>query len=240
MMLSFSAIQRFLVILCSAFCCANSYADDTPIGQVIWVKAEVRAVQGKQPARLLQRRSPVYAHDIIETNATGSGEIAFTDSSVITLRPDTQVKIDDFHYQQGHPTESKSIMNVIKGGFRTITGVIPKENPDGYAVNTPVATIGVRGTEFSVYYDYAQGLLVDLNKGVVSVRNQTGTLLLDQTKGALFGSVKSVTAAPAILMQRPAIFMHQPPVEHIPAKIINAIPQAAPSKGKSVSNFCIG
>lgn len=49
------------------------------------------------------------------------------------------------------PGLQRAFLHLLKGGFRTISGLIGKTNHDGYQVTTPVATIGIRGTDYYVY-----------------------------------------------------------------------------------------
>lgn len=258
------AMQRSLILffsflsLCVLFSFYNQqvFADAQPqaqpgqpqvIGQVIWVKGSVRAAQPNQTSRMLERRAPLYEHDVIVTDQSGSGQIALTDGSVLVLRTDTQVKIDEYHYKKDEPpSKAKSILSVVTGGFRTITGVIPKENPDGYQVNTPVATIGVRGTDYAVFIDPVEGLLLDLNQGAISVRNTAGTIELNKNLGVAFAAVRAATSSPVVLANKPPVFNAQPEAKPVAPNVINSIdtggkvPVSGGSGGKTVSSFCVG
>jgi hypothetical protein len=209
------------------FCVSlSAAAADEVIGQVIWVKGSVKATQGTV-TRVLERRGALYAHDVITTDDTGSGEIAFTDSSVFTLRASTELKIDDYAYKKDQPPGTdKSVMTLVKGGFRTITGAIPKNNPDGYQMNTPVATIGVRGTDYSAYYTAAEGLITRIDVGSISVKNESGTVELNKDIAKVYAQVK-LNMAPAVLTKAPAVFVNQPVITPVPASTINAIPAHA-------------
>jgi hypothetical protein len=121
------------------------------VGQMVWVKGTVKALSVDQTSRTLQRRSPIYASDTLVTGASDEGQIVFTDNSVVVLRSDTEFKIDQYKFNKTSPSEGQYAASVAKGGFRTITGLISKANPDNYRVNTPVATIGVRGTDYSIH-----------------------------------------------------------------------------------------
>ncbi|MGH8446844.1 MAG: hypothetical protein ACREVL_16350, partial [Solimonas sp.] len=48
-------------------------------------------------------------------------------------------------------TLQRAFLRLLKGGFRTVSGLIGKANPDEYRVTTPVATIGIRGTDYYAY-----------------------------------------------------------------------------------------
>ncbi len=218
---------------------ANSSNSDTPIGLVIWTKGNVSAAQPSQAARKLDRRSKIFAHDVISTDGTSTGQIAFTDSSVYSLNTGTQFKIDDYNYKKdAAPAENKSVMSLVKGGFRSITGSIPKENPNGYQVNTPVATIGVRGTQYSTIISAKKGVLFMIDHGSIKVANKTGSIELTECKASVnmkncmrYASVASATSKPMALAKMPAEFANQPPIAPVSQKEIASI-----SKGGITNN----
>ena len=65
----------------------------------------------------------------------------------MTLRPNSEMYLEEYSYMRG---EDNAKFNLISGGLRIVTGVIAKSDPDRYLVQTPVALMGVRGTEFSI------------------------------------------------------------------------------------------
>jgi hypothetical protein len=233
---------------------AASPSTDTTIAQVIWVKGNVKATQGTS-TRVLERRSPIYAHDVLSTDASGSGEIAFTDSSVMTLRSDTEMKIDEYNFKKsGDGGTGKEVMSLVKGGFRTITGVIPKSNPDNYQVNTPVATIGVRGTDYTAYYTNIEGLMAKIDVGRITIKNATGMVELSKDMSKLYALIR-LNEEPKILSKEPAVFKAQPSITPVSPSTINTIGASGkggngggrpggPGGGKggtrTVTGFCVG
>ncbi|MDR3478396.1 MAG: FecR family protein [Gammaproteobacteria bacterium] len=249
MMLSIS-VRQFSFLLVALFTMTvlsyspHVFAANTPIGQMIWVKGAIKAAQPGSAPRDLQRRSAIFEHDIIETGSGSTGEMAFTDTSVVTLREGTEFKIDQYHYQPGGGSSDKSVMSVIKGGLRTITGVIPKENPDSYQLKTPVATIGVRGTQYSAYVSQ-RGLALKIDRGAILATNGAGQIELtkcnDPKKCKLYGVVSSYDSAPQTVDKMPIEFENEPPISDAPAGL--GSPMMGPGgsgPSKTVSSFCVG
>ncbi len=220
------------------------------IGQVVWVKGDVQAIDSKNQKRALQRRSDIYEHDTIVTGA-GTGQIVFTDNSQVVLQKGTTLRIDQYVFVPNSPSGDKSgdkyIGSLVKGGFRTITGLISKSNPKAYEVKTPVATIGVRGTDYSIYYAPIGGLKVKLDKGIIFVGNKAGSIELDAEKKHYYAEVKALNVNPVITAKPSAIFSDQPcfsnsgkkdgtsncpPIRHVPSNAPN-------STGGTSSGFCI-
>lgn len=183
------------------------------IGQVVWVSGAVKAVSTNNVTRVLERRSPIYEHDTIVTDASGSGQIVFTDSSTVALRNSTTYKIDQYNYNKQSPNDNKYVSTLVKGGFRTITGLISKGKPDSYEIKTPVATIGVRGTEYSIFYSEDTGLQAKLDAGAIFIANQASTLELNKAQNQSYASVTAVNQSPQLQKQPSPVFKSQPALQ---------------------------
>ncbi len=94
--------------------------------------------------RALAAKGPVFAGDVIKTDRRGTAQILFADDTKMVIGPNSQVTIDRFVFQ-GKNKASAFAIDAVRGSFRFITGVSAK---NVYSINTPTATIGVRGTEF--------------------------------------------------------------------------------------------
>tara|TARA_R110000868_G_scaffold76328_7_gene219557 strand:+ start:351 stop:1217 length:867 start_codon:yes stop_codon:yes gene_type:complete len=150
------------------------------VAHVVWVKGTFKAIEpGTDEVRTLKKSSNVYMNDTLVTDANSEAQIVFTDDSNMAFRPDTRLYINQYNYipkknkKTADNSVGKYIMDLVEGGFRTITGYIAKEDPEEYQVNTPVATIGVRGTEFSVVYQDGK-LYMKQYKGKPCMKNKDG------------------------------------------------------------------
>jgi hypothetical protein len=190
------------------------------IGQVVWAKGTVKAALPNAKPRRLARRSEVYEHDTLMSDPAGTGEIVFTDNSVLSLRENSIVQIDKYTYNKGAaPGKDTFVANVAKGGFRTVTGAISKNNPGGYKATTPVAIIGVSGTRYSIYFDPAKNdMAAKLDQGAISISNPQGQVTLQKCSGGgscvnqVYAQVKGPDVAPVTVTQEPAVFKVEPPL----------------------------
>lgn len=169
-------LSSFLSVILLFLANTAVFAADS-IGQMVWVKGTVKAAQPNEAARTLVRKSPIYASDTITTNTNSTGQIVFSDNSLLALRTDTVLEIAKYKYNKAPLNKNNSfVADVAKGGFRTITGAIAKDSPSAYQANTPVATIGVSGTDFSIYYDpITKRLDSMIQKGAILVKNAQGS-----------------------------------------------------------------
>ncbi len=90
--------------------------------------------------------------DILESQDNTYARIRFLDDSEISMRPNTQFKIEQYSFDETKPANDRSVYSLIKGGLRSITGSLGKRNKERYQLNTPAATIGIRGTTYIVRY----------------------------------------------------------------------------------------
>ena len=116
-------------------------------GMVIASRGEVSALANGE-SRELKQGDSVYVNDEILTSARSFAVLQFTDGAKVTVRPDSNLIIEAYLYAGNDSDEAT--LNLVSGGLRIITGAMAKTNPEKYKVRTPVALMGVRGTEFSI------------------------------------------------------------------------------------------
>lgn len=89
--------------------------------------------------------TPVYRDETIRTGPSGVVELKFLDDTNLALGASSSVKLDQFVYA-GNGTADKVVVALGRGAFRFATGASPKK---AYLIQTPLAAIGVRGTNFT-------------------------------------------------------------------------------------------
>lgn len=144
--------------------------------RVDFAAGNVIAVSAAGAQRSLAKGTEIGTGEVVVTG-DGRCQLRFTDGAVISLQPGTEFKIDNYLYSGKGDTEEKGFFSLIKGGMRTITGLIGRSNRNNYHVTTSVATIGIRGTEYTAGIS-GNELLVHTGEGLVEVCNSAGCVLL--------------------------------------------------------------
>lgn len=116
-------------------------------GHFQFVVGDVRVVDAAGRARAAQKGGEVNEGDSILSGISGTAQIVMVDGGILAVRPDTQMKIDQYRYDGKEDGTERSFFSIIKGGFRSITGAIGKTHHENYGIKTPAATIGIRGTD---------------------------------------------------------------------------------------------
>ena len=203
----------------------------TPIGRVIWVKGSLKATMPNSEVRDLQKSSVIYLHDTLTTDQNSQAQIAYTDNTLLTFKAGSKLTIDQYHYEPNKPSVGKYVMSLIEGGFRTITGLIAKNTPDEYKVNTPVATIGVRGTDYAISLTGGQ-LYVGYYSGSPCVSGGSSQLCLNPK--VPFANVPKAGVAPIPLTQQPAALQEK--LNIVPASVA---PFKNTGNSGNTNSFCI-
>lgn len=138
---------------------AGPAAAATDIGVASAVKNDVRGGSGP-----LGVGGKVFQNEIITTGAESLAQLLFLDQTSLSVGPKSQVTLDKFVFNPSR-TAGSVVFTATRGAFRFITGA---QNPRNYTINTPVATIGVRGTIVDCFIT-ANGLacIVEEGKAIV-------------------------------------------------------------------------
>lgn len=119
-------------------------------GTVVQLSGPLMAKKADGAVRILSMKSEVESGDTLVTEKNTYAMLKFIDNSEITLKPSTTFKVENFSYDAGKPDADNASFNLVKGGLRSVTGLLGKRNKEKFAMKTPSATIGIRGTTFIV------------------------------------------------------------------------------------------
>jgi hypothetical protein len=150
-------------------------------GRIDFAVGEVKAIARDGSERPLAKGAEFASGDMIETG-NGRAQLRFTDGARISLQPNSQFRIDDYVFKGQADGSEKGAFSLLKGGLRTITGAIGRTNRENYQVGTAVATIGIRGTEYSVVY--GSSITVTTGDGIIEICNAAGCLILNSGETA--------------------------------------------------------
>jgi hypothetical protein len=176
-------------------------------GHVILTKGNVTAVMENGDSRALKRRSEIFNGDVIKTGPTGSVQIRFVDKALMTIKANSEMNIESYLMAQQSESGDKEqvLMSLVKGGFRTITGTIGKGDKDAYKVNTPAASIGIRGTNYEVQEEADGGFVMGVYSGGIQVENEAGTIELGEGADFNFTRVKPKSSPKGLLAPPPTL-----------------------------------
>ena len=133
-------IGAFLVAVILLLAWSPVFADD--IAQVVALRGLVSA-NGEE----LHQGDSIDVGDRLIAEDRSFAVFQFVDGAKVTLRPNSEMIVREYSYLEGKDVGK---FDLVSGGLRIITGAIAKSSPEDYKLQTPVALMGVRGTEFSI------------------------------------------------------------------------------------------
>ncbi len=120
-------------------------ASEGGIGRIKEARGETRIQRGDQ-VRSAAVGDEVFENDVLETGSESELGVTFEDYSRLSLGPDTTLVIDRYVYSR--ESGGSFLSRMTRGTLLYVSGLIAKLSPGASAVDTPVGTIGIRGTRF--------------------------------------------------------------------------------------------
>ena len=152
-----SVINRLLgrpvvhaAVLCVSGACLLSWqgaATAQAIGEVEFSRGVGFAQAEGQSPRTLGKGLPLKQGDRLTTSDGASAIVKLQDGTRMTVRPNSEMLIQQYQFRENAP-DNNMVMQLLRGGFRAITGLISKNSPNAARVMTKTATVGIRGTDF--------------------------------------------------------------------------------------------
>ena len=151
-------------------------------GHIQFVNGDVQVINPSGITHALQKGDAINEGDTISSAKEASAQVKMADGGFIAVRQETQLKFDSFKValKQGDP--ENSFFSLVKGSFRAVTGLIGRVNKQNYKITTPVATIGIRGTDHETAFvpnalpGVPAGAYSKVNVGETSLTTGAGTI----------------------------------------------------------------
>jgi hypothetical protein len=162
----------------------------------------VDAVTANGLSRTLVKGDPVASGETVRTGSGARAQLRFNDGGMVSLQPNTDFRLDDYNFSGKDDAQDRGFFSLLRGGLRTITGMVGRVNKDNYKITTSVATIGIRGTEYTLSYIDSETIAVATGEGVVQVCNGGGCVLLSSGDSVVVrgadGAAQRVTFRPRL------------------------------------------
>lgn len=131
-------------------------------GKVVFVTGEVQV-----GGRAAMQDGTVQEGDRLTTGADGYVYVKTVDNGFLILRPNSAARVVAYSIDKSDPSKTQVKLELTKGVARAISGQGVQQAKQNFRFNTPVAAIGVRGTDFTVYTDQQTSRVSVVSGGVV-------------------------------------------------------------------------
>jgi hypothetical protein len=161
------------------------------VGDVVMTRGQAIAVSPEKKTRSLKAGDHVFVGDKLITGIDGFIRLKMIDKALLDLRCYSIMVIENYELKTDN---RKSVLNLLQGSLRKVTGEIGKWQDDVYELKTPVAGVGVRGTEYALRVFQSKGcdgsvdtddkgLYLKVIKGIVDVHNKKTKKKAEVAKG---------------------------------------------------------
>jgi len=205
-------IGRVAVVAALAALWTTQAAAETA-GVFQFVAGDVRVVLAAGSERPAGKGAPISVGDTVTTARASMAQIKMGDGAIIVVQPESRLTVAEFRYAGKEDGTEKVRYRLDQGGFRSVTGAIGHTNKGNYLIETPIAHIGVRGTDHESYYfptsgsingEPAQaGIYNKVNVGLTYIRNGSGEVVVQPNQ---VGYAASAQDTPSLLGTMPEFF----------------------------------
>ena len=196
----------------------------TVAGHVAFINGQVSLVNGSQSARIVQVGEPVYVGDRIQTQADSHLHLRMVDNAFVALRPMSQLVISTYDYDKDQPQASRIRIDLQQGTSRAVSGKGGQAAKHQYRFNTPLAAIGLRGTDYTVVAE-SDKTRVSVTQGAVIVSPLGAGCLTSQLGPCMTPQARELTSS------MPNAFIEVTPNQP-PRLLTGAIAQVSPTAVK--------
>ena len=149
--------SSLFLLSCSVFALAAmcvfppaALASDAPdVGRVLVAAGDTVAIRGTQTVSL-RTGSSIQNGDSLRTGENSNLQVRFIDDSIVSMKESSELRIDNFKFTGKPDGSERAYFTLVKGGLRTVTGAIGGKNNKNYRMVTNTATLGVRGTDYTI------------------------------------------------------------------------------------------
>jgi len=161
-------LSAVLLFALSACCLALPVQAADAVGEVSLVLGKAWLQSADSTRQPIGRGTAVRVSDQIHTEANGHVHIRFVDEALVSVRPHSRLEITAYDYRPAQPGQSTVKFNLVEGVTRSISGDAGQSSRDRFRLDTPIAAIGVRGTDFVVSASQ-QNVRALVNEGAIVV-----------------------------------------------------------------------
>ncbi|MFQ5763872.1 MAG: FecR domain-containing protein, partial [Rhodospirillales bacterium] len=161
------------------------------IGKVTAVGGRAFVVRADGTRAELNVDTPLYPGDILETGADGALGVVLADETTFSMGGDGRMVLDEMIYDP-ETQEGSLSLSVVKGLYTFVSGMVSKTDPDAMTIETPIGTIGIRGTQVGLDLANGKDLTVVMMEeadgyvGEVFITNSGGVQVMNQAHQVLF------------------------------------------------------
>lgn len=155
-------------------------SDASGVGIIKEVSGDATITRADGTSEKVTLGTAVHQGDIIETAAEGAVNIVFLDESTFAISNNARMAIDEYVFDPSTQAGETNV-SILRGMFVFTSGLIGRDDPDDVQIETPVGSIGIRGTTIAGHINPNGESQITVVEGAIVIRNgNTSVTLADQ------------------------------------------------------------
>lgn len=143
---------RFAAVLAACLSAAPALAQSqNPAGHVLWAFGQVERICADGVVKRLAKGDPVFEGDVIRSAPGSHAQLVMSDEALLAVRAESSLKLSKYSYQGREDGTERAIIELLKGGMRSVTGAIGRSNKENYQLKNEMHVIGIRGTDHEIF-----------------------------------------------------------------------------------------
>jgi hypothetical protein len=183
-------------------------AGATTAGVFQFVVGDVRIVAAPGSERTARKGALLNVGEVIATADKSTAQIKMGDGAIVVVQPRSRLAVAVYQFSGVEDGTERVVFRLEQGGFRSVTGAIGNTRKNSYSIETPIAHMGVRGTDHESYYfppggSETPGAYNKVNTGLTFIRTSGGEVVIPPNQ---VGYVRSQQDVPGLLPSIPGFF----------------------------------
>lgn len=172
-------VQSFIKADALQYAAQDSATDESPVGSVREVSGDATVTRTDGSSEKITLDTEIFQGDIVETSTGGAINIVFSDESSFAISSNARMTIDEYVYDPAAQSGETNV-SILRGIFVFTSGLIGRDDPDDVQIDTPVGSIGIRGTTIAGTINPDGESQITVVEGAIVIRNASGEVTLDQ------------------------------------------------------------
>lgn len=159
------------------YAAADTADDASAIGIIKELSGEATITRADGTSEKATLGGEIHQGDIVETAAEGAVNIVFLDESSFAISSNARMAIDEYVYDPASQGGETNI-SILRGMFVFTSGLIGRDDPDDVHIDTPVGSIGIRGTTIAGNIQPDGQSQITVVEGAIVIKNAHGEITL--------------------------------------------------------------
>ncbi len=124
---------------------AGTLSDESPVGAINEISGQATVTRTDGTKENITVGTPIFEGDVVETEGSGAVNIIFIDETSLSVSENAKLAIDEYVFDPSSQSGTTDV-SVLRGLFVFTSGLIGRDDPDDVNIDTPMGSIGIRGT----------------------------------------------------------------------------------------------